>query len=456
MVAFGVSAVAVSAVFALVTWSLASQYLLRQREQSTLIQATSNARVVDLAVSEKDPTLPQLLTGLVSTPDSAVFVRLGGGWLSSAHAVDRVEPAELPRGVLDAVHNGATARQRVTIDGAPVMVVGLPMRRVAGHYLQVFPLRELDRTYRFLSSTLLLGTVMTGLLGALVGRWVSSRALRPLTELNDAAARVAAGNLAVRLPIGDDPDLAPLARTFNGTTESLQRRVERDARFAGDVSHELRSPVTTMVNALSVLQARRAELPPTAQQAVDLLVTDLTRFRSTVDDLLEISTVDQGRSELHCERLDLVDLVEQSTRSVRGELRVEHSGARPQVLADRRRLERVIVNLVDNAEPHGGGLVRLAVSGGEGRARVEVDDAGPGVRAVDRERVFERFARGSAARRELDDAGSGLGLALAAQHVSLHGGELWVQDRPGGGARFVVQLAQAHAGQHVDAAEGSQ
>ena len=80
----------------------------------------------------------------------------------------------------------------------------------------------------------------------------------------------------------------------------------------------------------------------------------------------------------------------------------------------------------------------------------------PGVRAVDRERVFERFARGSAARRELDDAGSGLGLALAAQHVSLHGGELWVQDRPGGGARFVVQLAQAHAGQHVDAAEGSQ
>ena len=81
MVAFGVSAVAVSAVFALVTWSLASQYLLRQREQSTLIQATSNARVVDLAVSEKDPTLPQLLTGLVSTPDSAVFVRLGGGWL---------------------------------------------------------------------------------------------------------------------------------------------------------------------------------------------------------------------------------------------------------------------------------------------------------------------------------------------------------------------------------------
>lgn len=79
--------------------------------------------------------------------------------------------------------------------------------------------------------------------------------------------------------------------------------MERDARFAGDVSHELRSPVTTMVNALSVLQARRAELPPTAQQAVDLLVTDLTRFRSTVDDLLEISTVDQGRSELHCERL---------------------------------------------------------------------------------------------------------------------------------------------------------
>lgn len=254
---------------------------------------------------------------------------------------------------------------------------------------------------------------------------------------------MAAGDLAVRLPTTDDPDLAPLARTFNATTESRQRRVERDARFAGDVSHELRSPVTTMLNALSVLQKRRVELPPNARQAVALLAAELSRFRTTVDDLLEISTADQGRAALHEERVDLVDLVERATRGMRGSLPVEGSGLRVPVTGDRRRLERVVVNLFDNAERHGGGLARLAVCDGGGRARVEVDDAGPGVRPDDRARIFERFARGAAAHRGVVDTGTGLGLALAAQHVSLHGGALHVDDRPGGGARFVVELPVA-------------
>ncbi len=90
----------------------------------------------------------------------------------------------------------------------------------------------------------------------------------------------------------------------------------------------------------------------------------------------------------------------------------------------------------------GRGLVRLAVCDGGGTARVEVDDAGRGVRATDRERIFERFARGPAAARGADDVGSGLGLALAAQHVELHGGRLHVEKRPGGSARFVLELPE--------------
>jgi signal transduction histidine kinase len=217
--------------------------------------------------------------------------------------------------------------------------------------------------------------------------------------------------------------------------------VARDARFASDVSHELRSPVTTMAAAMEVLVRRRDEVSPAARHAIDLLDADLRRFRRLIGDLLEISRVDQGAFRLSAERLDLAELARYVlARSSTGDsVPVEASGPVP-VLGDRRRLEQVVSNLVDNAEGHGRGLVRVAVCHADRVVRLEVDDAGPGVPAADRERIFERFARVSDRDRRVEDTGSGLGLALVAQHVRLHAGRVWVTDRPGGGARFVVEL----------------
>jgi signal transduction histidine kinase len=118
------------------------------------------------------------------------------------------------------------------------------------------------------------------------------------------------------------------------------------------------------------------------------------------------------------------------------------------VAADKRRLERVIANLVENAGYYGGGATRVVLSGNQAVVRLAVEDAGPGVPVAERERVFERFFRGSAAgrRRGSGGDGSGLGLSLVAEHVRLHGGRIWVEDGPGGrGARFVVELPVASA-----------
>jgi signal transduction histidine kinase len=101
-----------------------------------------------------------------------------------------------------------------------------------------------------------------------------------------------------------------------------------------------------------------------------------------------------------------------------------------------------VVNLLDNATRHGKGLVRLGILSRDGQARIEVDDAGPGVPEGTREHVFERFARGSPSDREASDSGAGLGLALVTQHVRDHDGRVWVEDRPGGGARFVVEMPE--------------
>jgi signal transduction histidine kinase len=119
---------------------------------------------------------------------------------------------------------------------------------------------------------------------------------------------------------------------------------------------------------------------------------------------------------------------------------VDQNAVRSLIHADEGRLERILVNLIHNADTHGGGATRLTVHRVGDRVRIAVEDDGPGVPVEDRDRVFERFARGSSPRPSGRYDGSGLGLALAAENTHLQGGAIWVEDAPGGGARFVVEL----------------
>jgi signal transduction histidine kinase len=312
-------------------------------------------------------------------------------------------------------------------------------------YLELFPTVELGRNISFLAAVLAGGIALSSLLGFMLGWWASRRALRPLTELTIAAGQVARGDLHVRMPENDDVDLAPLAASFNHTAAALERRVRQDARFAADVSHELRTPLTTMLNAVAVLQRRRDELSNASLQAVDVLDGDVQRFHRMVIDLLEISRGDSGDDRRELEPCDLGELVRHATvHHPTVALDIEEPA--PVLLADRRRLDRMVANLIDNADNHGGGAIRVAVHGRPGHARLEVDDHGPGVPRELRERIFERFARGTRGGDRGQDTGSGLGLALVEQHVKRHGGAVWVEDRPGGGARFVVHLPESVAG----------
>jgi len=435
----GLGSLLVTSALAITIWNLTSGYMLRQREQSGVRQAEVNARLVDESLRSGSDGLNELLTGLTTGPDTTVLLFRPGQVLTSGRQVDT---AVLPGPLLDLGRDGVPAAQRIIVDGIPVLAVTLPITSADGVYVELAPLMQLDRAFRFLSGVLMAGTVVSGLLGVALGSWAGRRALRPLTELTSAASRIAGGDLRARLPTQTDPDLTPLATTFNATADALEQRVVKDARFAGDVSHELRSPLTTMVNAAAVLHRRRAEVPGTAGKALELLTSEVDRFARMVVDLLEISRTDQEADDPTLEPIDMSVLVANVVAARPGRPVAVEADPAAHVLGDRRRLDRVVANLLDNAERHAGGAVRVAVTAVGDVVRLEVDDAGPGVPPELRDRIFDRFHRGARAGSRGGDTGSGLGLALVAQHVQRHGGTVWVQERPGGGARFVVELPE--------------
>jgi len=303
--------------------------------------------------------------------------------------------------------------------------------------VELFPLDPERTMIRRVAWALAGAAVVTTVAGALLGRFAADHALRPLTEVTAAARSVAEGRLDARLTPTGDPDLDPLAASFNDTAQRLEHRVLADARFAADVGHELRTPLTTMLNSVEVIRHRAGAMPPEVAETIDLLADDLGRFRQLVVDLLEVSRHDAGET-LNLEPVDIGDLVRRAADRTAGRAvtTVDPSAVGTRLSVDKRRLERVVVNLVSNAETHGGGCTGVVVARDEDAVTITVDDAGPGIPQQLRDTAFDRFSRSGSR----DHPGLGLGLAIVQRHVAAHGGEVRVLESPEGGARFEVAL----------------
>ncbi len=311
--------------------------------------------------------------------------------------------------------------------------------------------------------TLVVAGIITTLLGTALGRFASTRSLRPLADVTRAAGAIAGGELDTRLDAdAADPDLQGLTNSFNAMVDQLQERIEREARFNSDVSHELRSPLTTLAASLEVLEADRDGLSARSQQALQNLSDDLRRFQRMVADLLEMSRADAGSVDVFLEEVNVSELVQRSVETGFGHMDRHGSAAPPEVRVepaveswrvgvDKRRFERVMVNLMENADHYGGGATTVAVAPGpDARVEVMIDDAGPGIDLRERTRVFERFYRGSASGKRGTGTGTGLGLALVAEHMRVMHGEVRVESAPEGGARFVLSLPVLSNGHDPD------
>jgi two-component system, OmpR family, sensor histidine kinase MtrB len=424
----------------LLTYSLARNQLSSQRENVAIRQAFLNARLVrDLLRTKRLDNQAVIKEVRPDSGGGALYhFNVDGNWFSQNST--RFNQSDLPEGLRDEVLAGGTGRQRYVLHGEPYLAVGVDLAEFDIQYFEIFPLSQLARSLRVVGGSLILGSAVAALLAAAVGWSASRRVLRPLSRVATAASDLASGGLDTRLEPEQDPDLDRLVTSFNDMADAVQDRIEREARFASDVSHELRSPITALSAAVEVLDGRRDELPERSQQALDVVVNQVHRFDQMVLDLLELSRLEAGVEESHQEPVVLADTVRRiiARNGCSGVPFDASRRSETPILLDRRRLERIVVNLLDNAKNHAGGPARVALEDGPRNSiRLAVEDAGPGVSPSERDRVFERFYRGTEARRSV---GTGLGLAIVSEHASAMGGRAWVEDRRGGGARFVVSL----------------
>jgi two-component system, OmpR family, sensor histidine kinase MtrB len=440
--AFALGGLLVTTVLAAVTYGLTSTYLVRQRQHSAEQQVYLDARIVrDALVQPGTNDAITALEALELPSGSQALLSFHDRWYGSGVATGQ---ELLPATLISAVDDGGPARQRIDLRGSAYIAMGVPIPAIGAAYYELVRVDELDRTLGVIRNSLLGAAVVATLAATLLGLWATRRVLRPVSDASAAAARIAAGDLTTRLDAESDPDLAQLALAFNAMVDALHQRIERDARFVSDVSHELRSPLTTLATAVQVLEARRDELPERSRVALDLVVEEIGRFQHVVQELLELSRADAGVDQTEAEPVRLGELVLQAASRLDGAattVEIDPAVAATAILADKRRLERVLVNLFENARTHGEGLAAIRVLRRDAVARVEVDDNGPGVPAAERDAVFERFFRGAVSGRRGNDFGTGLGLALVAEHVAAHGGRVWVEERDDArGARFVFEI----------------
>jgi two-component system, OmpR family, sensor histidine kinase MtrB len=452
--AFALGSLLISVALSASTWAFTRESQLNQRSSEQVDSLTRNSRQVRTALTGERPD--NMNAFLVQLPTAAATTIVKEEITAESppeptQSNQRLSYTDMPLSLREMVESGEPASMRYRIDDTALIAMGIPLPTVDSAYFEISEMDKLEQSLDLLGAYLTGATILVTMAGGLLGWWASRRTLLPLADVGTAAHAIAGGRLDTRLEAANDPDLTVLVTSFNEMAATLQARIERDARFASDVSHELRSPLMTLAASVEVLETRRDELPDRSKAALDLLVDDVNRFQQLVADLLEISRFDAGAAHLQLEPVLLPEFLSRAvaeathlpvpviTEAGSDELIVE---------VDKRRMAQVIANLLDNASKYGDSatavrITRIDDESGGPMVEISVEDRGQGVAPEDRERIFERFSRAvTTAGMRGSDTGSGLGLALVAEHVALHDGRVEVRDRLDGqpGARFVVTL----------------
>ncbi|ORB67060.1 MtrAB system histidine kinase MtrB [Mycolicibacterium tusciae] len=373
---------------------------------------------------------------------------------------------QVPNALREFVKAGQVSYQYATVNtegfSGPALIIGSPTSSPVANlelYL-IFPLNNEESTIALVRGTMATGAVVLLFLLAVIALVVARQIVLPVRSASRIAERFAEGHLTERMPVRGEDDMARLAVSFNDMAESLHRQITSleefgnlQRRFTSDVSHELRTPLTTVRMAADLIHDHSDDLDPALRRSTELMVSELDRFETLLNDLLEISRHDAGVAELSVEAVDLRATVQSALDNVGhlaadAEIELIVDMPTEDVIAevDPRRVERILRNLIANAIDHAEHKpVRIRMGVDEDTVAVTVRDYGIGLRPGEEKLVFSRFWRSDPSRVRRS-GGTGLGLAISIEDARLHQGRLEAWGEPGKGAcfRLTLPLVRGH------------
>jgi len=443
----GISArsAAVSAIVVLSAFTFASAGLDAILYRSLLagVDDASAARVRNIAAALRSDSLDELNSALLTTDQRVVAIQLIA---PDGKVVERSGSApETP--LIPITEFDLNLRRGMSDDAVPnddMRVSGQRVNTASGDYTVLVGggSEAVEATARTVALLLACGAPIIISVAAAASYWLVRRSLQSVDAIRSRVAEISTSDLAERVPVPTSRDeIAALAVTMNEMLARIEAGHRAQQRFLGDASHELRSPLATIISGLEVAEAHPELLD--AELAINTLLPEAHRMHTLIEDLLLLARADEQSLVLCKEQVPLGDLAEvEAARMRRGAGCTIHTDICPaSLVGDPAAVSRVIGNLVDNAVRHAKSRVDIAVGSRDGSAILTVSDDGPGIAPAERVRVFGRFVRLDA-NRARSGGGTGLGLAIVAEVVAVHGGTVTIDDRPGGGTKIIVALPQ--------------
>jgi signal transduction histidine kinase len=435
----------VSAVAVLIALTLAGaildialyRYLLAGVDDATA------GRVRNIAVALNTTAPDALDTALLTTTQRVIAIQLVGPngnvvkRAGSAPVTPLVAPSRFDEHLLRGMSDDAVADDDMRVSGQRVDTAHGTYTVIVGGGSEA-----VEATARTVALLLACGApIVVGVAAAATYRLVR-RSLQSVDAIRSRVAEISASDLADRVPVPESSDeISALAVTMNEMLARLEASHRAQQRFVGDASHELRSPLTTIISGLEAAEDHPGLL--NTGLASTTLLPEAHRMRTLIDDLLLLARADEQRLVTRTNEVSLSDVTEaEVARAQQNACCAIHSVITPvRIVGDATAISRVIRNLLDNAVRHAASQVEVCVERRDRQAIIEISDDGLGIAPEDRSRVFERFVRLDSDRAR-SSGGAGLGLAIVAEVVAAHGGIVTVEGRSGPGTTMQVSLPQ--------------